>query len=441
MKRFFLLSFPLFLLCFSPVIICAETGTGSFAVKPDRYLTYLESLYNEEFGGFRCYPDPTHGDYFNYWIDDAGKLLIALVEGWDYDYVSKAVDFLASNMYGNYFVQRVVDSRIFYEGDAGSDYYFTNRIVGVGNATKEWGERTAPGLQAHWAFNETSGDNVWESWKNHNGTRYGFDDGWVQSDYGNALEFDGVDAYVEVPHCNDLDISPQSPTPASSITIFARLNVSSNGAIVSKTDGTKTNYLLHIQNNQICFNFTSNGVDKSITTSIEFNRKVTIAVTYNQTDLVLYINGSVSASKLENATLDSCISPVIIGALNPSSRHIQMTLDELWIYSRCLKPTEIQELHERNYVTFPGAYRRACALDSTVFPDSPEYVSGLYLFDLRINETRIFDELQNEPLAPVLAIYTLNQNGGYMLGTTSLYKEVGHTLRSSPQSLMKALQK
>jgi len=64
-------------------------------------------------------------------------------------------------------------------------------------------------LVGHWAFNETSGTNAYDSSGNgNNGTLYNFTDTyWVTGQYGNALKFDGENDFVNFGNDSSLNFS------------------------------------------------------------------------------------------------------------------------------------------------------------------------------------------------------------------------------------------
>jgi hypothetical protein len=65
------------------------------------YDSYLESFYQatQPIPGFRAYPiqDPSGGDYCNYWMDDAGKMLSAFAYLGDAQYATYASSFIMNN--------------------------------------------------------------------------------------------------------------------------------------------------------------------------------------------------------------------------------------------------------------------------------------------------------------------------------------------------------
>lgn len=97
------------------------------------YVDYLKEMYVPGLG-FRCHPkyNSRGGDYFNYWMDDHGKLLLAFTEGGLRDYALKCLEFIRTNRIGLYLPGRMVDSSIYVEQN-GPYYFVTNRILGVGN--------------------------------------------------------------------------------------------------------------------------------------------------------------------------------------------------------------------------------------------------------------------------------------------------------------------
>ena len=106
----------------------------------DGYINYLENMYVPG-RGFRCHPvyNSRGSDYFNYWVDDHGKLLLAFTEAGLRDYAQKCVEFIRTNKIGLYLPGRIVDSSIYVE-QSGPRYFVTNRIIGVGNFSAfPWG--------------------------------------------------------------------------------------------------------------------------------------------------------------------------------------------------------------------------------------------------------------------------------------------------------------
>ena len=88
-----------------------------------QYDSYLESFYrtgvasSASGSGFQGYPisEPSGGDYYNYWMDDAGKMLGAFTALGDTAYAQHAASFIQDNAIpvgsGNYYLpQRVVNS-------------------------------------------------------------------------------------------------------------------------------------------------------------------------------------------------------------------------------------------------------------------------------------------------------------------------------------------
>src|SRR5579884_1403655 len=62
-------------------------------------LLFLVLLFSYSIPGFRAYPiqDPSGGDYCNYWMDDAGKMLSAFAYLGDAQYATYASSFIMNN--------------------------------------------------------------------------------------------------------------------------------------------------------------------------------------------------------------------------------------------------------------------------------------------------------------------------------------------------------
>ena len=67
-------------------------------------------------------------------------------------------------------------------------------------------------MVAHWKMDENSGSVLHDNSGNGNdGTLVDMnDDAWIPGVTGNALQFDGIDDYVNIPHSPSIDFSNQS---------------------------------------------------------------------------------------------------------------------------------------------------------------------------------------------------------------------------------------
>jgi len=89
----------------------------------------LQSYYNPKIGGFRAYPFGTT-DYYDYWTDDAGKILTAASIVHNYTIAREAFDFLYKiRAYGYEMPARIVVTKLFRQ----SDMYYNNIIFAGGN--------------------------------------------------------------------------------------------------------------------------------------------------------------------------------------------------------------------------------------------------------------------------------------------------------------------
>ncbi len=77
---------------------------------------------------------------------------------------------------------------------------------------KTEGEIKEEGLVAYWKFDEGEGNVVKDSTGNENQGRV-HNTKWLNTDYGSALEFNGKDSYVEIPH-------PQNLQPEREVTVM-----------------------------------------------------------------------------------------------------------------------------------------------------------------------------------------------------------------------------
>jgi len=418
-KKILISALIVFLLALMPLSALAnETGTfpvnPSFTLPtyPNSFSEYLKNKWNPEIGGFRCYDleGANHPDYYNYWVDDHARVAIAFDLLGEYDEAQKAIDFLHSMRMGNgYYPNRKVDSEINYTGTLGKhDYYITNRIVGIGNASS-YGQPFPPGLVARYSFsNQSDFDIVWDEWNNLNGTRHGWIESepgdppgwdWSASGFGRILRFDGIDDYVEVPN--------RSPYPrdaphfhmmldiARQFSLFARINLEGDsGTIVQKGE----NYHLYFEAGNITFSFSGSSGTHRVSASYP-DGWFTVAVTYNMSKLVLYIDGSVadwqSTTDLMNIASDY---PLVMGAKRlPDGSYEnfgKFEIDDLFIFRRALLSEEVQALHERNRMTFGAFYRKEMVIEGSVYREEPFYFPALFLYDLTVNGTRIFDRLQ-----------------------------------------------
>lgn len=81
-------------------------------------------------------------------------------------------------------------------------------------------------------------------------------------------------------------------------------------------------------------------------TSNPVNAWTHVAMTYDGTRLVLYVNGLQVATNPAGGTIQSTASPLWIGGNTPYGEFFRGVLDDVRVYNRALTPTEIQTIRD-----------------------------------------------------------------------------------------------
>ena len=223
-------------------------------------------------------------------------------------------------------------------------------IVGIVGALNGWfgGGPKIPedtftrGLVAYWSFDEGTGNIAYDiSGNGNNGTIYGAK--WTKGKYGSALQFDGVDDYVEILDDDSLDINIQN---GEKITIEAWIypyTVTGERGIVSKRE----NYRLLLLGQSI--KFQTFGWTASQNLKVTANKWHHVVVTYDGTtkELNFYLDGS--RETRENYSVNGGINPwkLYIGKGHDFSYFFHGIIDEVRIYNRALSAEEIRYHYNR----------------------------------------------------------------------------------------------
>ncbi|MHA2253749.1 MAG: LamG-like jellyroll fold domain-containing protein, partial [Candidatus Kariarchaeaceae archaeon] len=213
---------------------------------------------------------------------------------------------------------------------------------------------------ALWHCDESVGTTVYdETSNNNNGVMNGATWAgpvWTSGQVGNALSFDGVDDYVEIPDSNNLDITGE-------LTLMAwvkRDTIGTNMEILGKWDaaGNHRSYELFIRpTNKVVLAISRDGgyafmeaqTTATFTDTTIFHH---IAATYNPSipAMNIYIDGVLQTVTTtgSQSSIHSGTGKVIIGVRESgafSNNYFDGIIDEVGIWSRALTSTEISIYH------------------------------------------------------------------------------------------------
>jgi len=203
---------------------------------------------------------------------------------------------------------------------------------------------TTGSLVALWKLDETSGNGAKDSAGNNNGTLIG-DPQWQPSagKVGGALEFDGVDDYVDCGNDSNLDITEQI-----TIAAWVKTNDAGNSQFNPYvTKGDRTYALKHHSSNTIEFviydefwQVTHYSVDGSFNGVWHH-----LAGTYDGSKLKLYIDGKLEVTTAYAGSIASNAANLNIARnSDESDRFYNGAIDELRIYNYAISEGEITTL-------------------------------------------------------------------------------------------------
>jgi parallel beta-helix repeat protein len=200
------------------------------------------------------------------------------------------------------------------------------------------------GLGGIWHFEEGTGTVAYDSSGNGNhGTVYGGAI-WIDGKIGKALEFDGINDYVNVPDSNSLDITGKITleawiypyTVTTMQVIVQKYNYSGppyNGAYYLEVGG-------YGYNNKVLFGLSHNGYNFYYilsNTNIAANTWTHVAATSNGTHMIIYINGiKDKVATYSPGVIYASAAPLRIGCFLPElgvSRFFDGVIDEVRVSS------------------------------------------------------------------------------------------------------------
>ena len=211
-------------------------------------------------------------------------------------------------------------------------------LSGVASAASD------PDLVGWWGFDEGSGTTAVDS------SGYGNDGTlmngltYVEGYFFTALEFDGADDYVEVPHDSSLTVDDEV-----TVMMWANLTQWQYGSagyqgLISKSNSPRS-YSLYTTSSGV-LHFSTNGTGTTSSETVPLDEWVHVAAAVIGGTHQYYLNGADAGSSGSGITLpgDSDTASVLIGDTTEDSREVGGTLDDVRIYRRGLTLDEIQEI-------------------------------------------------------------------------------------------------
>jgi hypothetical protein len=199
------------------------------------------------------------------------------------------------------------------------------------------------GLVAAYAFNEGSGATVVDGSGNGNHGTISGATRTSSGQYDAALDFDGSNDSVTVADSSSLDL-----TSGMTVEAWVRpLTTSGWRTVVLKERPGDVVYALYSSNNDNGrptsrvrvngSNVSVNGTSR-LTTSVWTH----LATTFDGSNLRLYVNGSLVATRVASGTILTSANPLRIGGSSALGRWFRGRIDEVRVYNRALTASEIQ---------------------------------------------------------------------------------------------------
>jgi len=212
---------------------------------------------------------------------------------------------------------------------------------------------------AYWKFDECSGSTAYDSVGVNDGSLYNFTDGWVTGKYGCALDFDGIDDYVNFGNDTSLNFG----TSSFSISLWMKLtNATKSMDVLSKYSiSTFYGYFVSITTIPSIDGFTLGTLDGDVDCSSpdEIFADVWYHVVYvvDQDSITgkLYIDNILNTTASDTIEIGDVnnIDNLTMGISTYTPTYFNGTLDEVMLFSYALSEEEIQNLYRFNSLEAP----------------------------------------------------------------------------------------
>ena len=222
-----------------------------------------------------------------------------------------------------------------------SDQYWDNVVVYSSGAAGSIPSPTAEaGLVAYYTFD---GDTLDHSGNGNDGTNHGAT--FVSGIRGQALSFDGMDDYVQVPDSPGLDIASNNIS-LSAWVCFPEF-VPGYGTVIEKTgSGGWNRYGVFSENGKLSFLLYTESIEAH--TAVSADQWVHFVATYDGISMKIYINGALDVEREEpGIDIKENNMSLMIGADPFGDGHYDhILIDEVKIYNCALSDDEIKALYE-----------------------------------------------------------------------------------------------
>lgn len=169
-----------------------------------------------------------------------------------------------------------------------------------------------------------------------------------------ALEFDGVDDYVNIAYNNSLDL-----TRGATLSVWFNTDVlSTNQTFIRKNNA----YIFYFYGANLDFYLYGPDYRLSISkTNFATDKWYHAVATYNSSSMKIYIDGALIQSIAQTGSISTNTNPVLIGTSGGAYQYDGL-LDDARIYNRALSQSEVSRLAAGDANTGSGVYVLGSAL-------------------------------------------------------------------------------